>query len=83
VSDTPVRDSTVRSVDVRLGVGRRTLRASLHGGPGGYRVVTLAVGHGGADTGDPFLRPAWGDPPLQLPAEALPRLRDALAALDS
>lgn len=76
-------DRTVRSVDLSLGPGRQTLRVTLtldqHGQP---ESVVLAAGFGGADSGDPFLRPAYLAEPLVLPASVLPELRQALDALE-
>jgi hypothetical protein len=73
----------VHVVDVPLGPGRQTLRVSLMAGPDGAGVLTLAPGFGGAETGDPFLRPDWCGLPVQLPAAALPALREALGALEA
>lgn len=74
---------TVQSVDLPLGAGRRTLRATLtRDGDGEPESLVLALGFGGAETGDPFLRPGWAEAPLVLPASVLPELRDALEALD-
>lgn len=74
---------TVRSVDLALGAGRQTLRITLtyteHGQP---ESVVLAAGFGGADTGDPFLRPGYLADPLVLPATVLPELLAALEALE-
>lgn len=68
--------SLVKSIDVPLGSSRQTLRVSAMDG-----VVVLAVGFGGAQTGDPFLRPHWGEGPITVPARIVPQLRDALNAL--
>ena len=73
---------TVRSMDITLGPGRQTLRLTLtldaEGAPDG---LVLAAGFGGAETGDPFLRPSYCSDPLVLPASVLPELRQALDAL--
>jgi hypothetical protein len=78
-----IETSRVHVVDVSLGPARQTLRCSVMAGPDGAGVLTLAAGHGGADSDDPFLRASWMDPPLQLPAAALPKLRAALAELEA
>lgn len=74
---------TVRTVDVKLGPGRETLRVTLTTGEDGEpESLVLASGFGGGDTAEPFLRPGWGSSPLALPASVLPRLREALDALE-
>lgn len=74
---------TVRSVDLPLGPGRQTLRVTLtmdaNGEPEG---VVMAAGFGGANTGDPFLRPGYCSDPLVLPASIIGELRAALEALE-
>jgi hypothetical protein len=73
---------TVRTVDVRLAAGRQTLRLILNRDENGDpEALSLALGYGGGGGPDPFTRPAWGEPVLQLPADAMESLRDALAAL--
>lgn len=68
--------STLRTVDLPLR-GGATLRISSTGDS-----LILAPGFGGAGSDTPFHRPAWGAPPLTLPARILPELLDALHALD-
>lgn len=73
---------TVRSVDIALGPGRTTLRCTLTlDDQAEPEALILAAGFGGADTGDPFLRPSWGEGPIRLPASILPELVVALRAL--
>lgn len=73
---------TVRTVDLKLGPGRETLRVTLTTDEDGEpKALVLASGFGGADTGTPFLRPGWGSSPLTLPASILPSLREALDGL--
>lgn len=73
---------TVQTVDIPLGAGRRTLRLALtRGEDGELGALVLSAGFGGAETGDPFLRPSWGEGPIRLPAEVMPELRAALDAL--
>lgn len=75
---------TVRTVDLKLGPGRETLRVTLTRGEDGRpEALVLASGFGGADTEEPFLRPGWGSSPLTLPASILPDLRKALDALEA
>lgn len=72
----------VQTVDVKLGPGRQTLRLALVGaGNGEDATLVLSVGFGGSD-GAEFLRPPWADLPLRLPAEKIPAVIEALAALD-
>jgi hypothetical protein len=78
-----IETSRVHVVDVSLGPARQTLRVSLMADADGAGVLTLAAGHGGADSDDVFIRAPWMGPPLQLPADALPALREALAALEA
>ena len=70
---------TIRSVDVRHGEGRCTLRISLaldeNGEP---ETLVLATGFG---TGPQFHRPSWGEAPIAIPATSIPALRDALESL--
>lgn len=74
---------TVRTVDVKLGPGRETLRVTLTTGEDGKpEALVLASGFGGANSNSPFLRPDWGSSPLTLPASVLPLLREALDALE-
>jgi len=68
---------TLRSVDLAL-LGGITLRVSAT-----EDSLVLALGYGGAGSDTPFHRPAWGAPPLTLPSGALPRLREALGALEA
>lgn len=77
-----VQTRKVRTLDLPLGPGRQTLRLALVG-PGNEEPATLvlSIGFGGSD-GTEFLRPPWADLPLRLPAEVIPRLREALAALE-
>ena len=73
---------TVRTLDLPLGPGRQTLRLILSRDEKGEpEALSLALGYGGGDASDPFTRPAWGQPLLQLPADAAEPLRDALTAL--
>lgn len=73
---------TVQSIDLPLGPGRRTLRATLTTDEDGEaQSLVLAVGFGGAGGPDPFLRPPWLGAPLVLPASVLPELREALEVL--
>ena len=73
---------TVRTVDLPLGPGRQTLRIILSRDENGTpEALSLALGFGGGDGSDPFTRPAWGQPLLQLPADAMGPLRGALSAL--
>jgi hypothetical protein len=74
---------SVRTLDVSLGPGRRTLRLALTRDQNGEpEALILSSGFGGGSTGDPFLRPAWGEGPIQLPASVLPALGEALRALE-
>ena len=65
--------------DLALG-GERTLRLSLVRDEYGTSLV-LASGFGGGASGREFRRPGWSEPPLALPADALPELRAALEHL--
>ena len=78
---TPVT-RTVWTVDRPLGPGRQTVRLIFTRDENGKpEALSLALGFGGGDGSDPFTRPAWGQPLLQLPADAMEPLRDALTAL--
>lgn len=82
---TPVDPTTrtIRSIDIALGPGRQTMRCTLTlDEDGKAEALILASGFGGAETGDPFLRPSWGEGPIRLPASVLPELRQALEALE-
>lgn len=70
---------SARSIDIALG-HERTLRVSVVHDEGGAALV-LASGFGGADSGREFRRPGWSEPPLRLPASAIPELRAALEDL--
>ena len=73
---------TTKTLDLPLGPGRQTLRLILHHDEhGAPEALSLALGFGGHD-GSEFRRPGWGDPLMTLPASVLPRLRDALDALE-
>lgn len=77
-----VETQTVQTLDIPLGPGRQTLRLILHrDAGGGPEALSLALGFGGAGSGDPFDRPSWADRPLTVPADAMEPLRDALTAL--
>ena len=77
-----VETRAVQTLDLPLGPGRQTLRLILHRTEDGDpEALSLALGFGGGGTGEPFDRPAWGQPLLQLPADAMEPLRDALSAL--
>ena len=77
-----VETHTVETLDLPLGPGRQTLRLILHrDGAGQPEALSLALGFGGGDTGEPFDRPAWADRLLTLPADAIEPLRDALTVL--
>jgi len=71
--------TVLRQFDIELGHGR-TLRVSLVEDEHGASVV-LASGYGGGSSGRTFHRPGWSEPPLSLPASALPELRAALEEL--
>ena len=77
-----VETRTVRTVDLSPGPGRQTVRLIFtRDEKGEPEALSLALGYGGGDGSDPFTRPAWGPPLLQLPADAMEPLRDALSAL--
>lgn len=72
----------LRTLDLSLGPGCQTLRVAWVGpGEDEPAALVLSVGFGGS-RGSAFLRPAWGDLPLRLPAEIIPRLVEALGALE-
>ncbi|HUF75362.1 MAG TPA: hypothetical protein VMM35_03755 [Longimicrobiales bacterium] len=66
--------------DLALG-GDRTLRLTLVREEYGTSIV-FASGYGGAGSGREFRRPGWSEPPLALPASAIPELVAALQALE-
>lgn len=79
----PVQESTVRSVDVKLGSGRRTLRISRIEVDDSEDTIIFASGFGGIDVEgvDSFNRPHWLDGPVRIPANAIPGVLDALRSL--
>ncbi|MEX2532057.1 MAG: hypothetical protein WD960_14915 [Gemmatimonadota bacterium] len=72
-----VTTTPLRQLDFSLGPARMTVRITRT-----PDCLVIAMGHGGASSGDPFTRNAWDGPPLTLPADAVPKLRAALDALE-
>lgn len=72
------RTETHRVVDVEI-PGGSCLRVALAEDGDAGDVLVISHGFGGGD--QPFRRPDYCDPPIRVPASALPEIRLALEAL--